>query len=310
MRRLSGRRHGVYSLAFSADSRLLAAGGLVLSVWSLGTTVNRPVTQTVGDLPGGVFCGELLFLTSERVAVLGHQRWDCIDAATGQPIPLRSPHAAPNPEGAFDPANGRFKTPRVPNFSLNARTDVVTLHAGADGFGDLVSVNRVFGPLCVYRFAPGGDSYVGGSFPRLGTTDSHRLCLYDSTTDRVVAEFNTAGAGFSGDALHFAPDGERLYSPAYDRIAVYNARAGGPPLATTKLPDRYVRALAAHPGGRLLATVEDDRAVTFRRADSLEVVRRYDFDMPKLTAVAFSPDGLLCAVGNSRGKVLLFDVEE
>ena len=67
--------------------------------------------------------------------------------------------------------------------------------------------------------------------------------------------------------------------------------------------------IAAHPDGRLLATVEDGRAVTFRDAETLEVLRRYDFAMPTVTCVAFTPDGTRCVVGNSRGTVLLFDVE-
>jgi len=58
-----------------------------------------------------------------------------------------------------------------------------------------------------------------------------------------------------------------------------------------------------------VATVEDERTVTLRNADSLHPLRSYDFAMPKLTCVAFTPDGTRCVVGNSRSKVLLFDVE-
>ncbi len=70
------------------------------------------------------------------------------------------------------------------------------------------------------------------------------------------------------------------------------------------------RQIAFHPGGRLCVTVDGSAAIELRDAETLAVARRYDFAMPKLTAVAFSPDGLVCAVGNSRGAVLLFDVEE
>ena len=67
--------------------------------------------------------------------------------------------------------------------------------------------------------------------------------------------------------------------------------------------------MAMHPNGRMLATVEDGRAVTFRDADTLDLLRTYDFAMPTVTCVAFTPDGTRCVIGNSRGKVLLFDVE-
>ena len=59
--------------------------------------------------------------------------------------------------------------------------------------------------------------------------------------------------------------------------------------------------------GRILATVEDGWAVTLRYADTLEVVSSYDFAMPTATCVAFTPDGTRCVLGNSRGKVLLFN---
>ena len=94
-------------------------------------------------------------------------------------------------------------------------------------------------------------------------------------------------------------------------LYAYHCPAGGPPVAAATLTEgSWVCDLAAHPDGRLIATIEDDRQVTFRHADTLSVLKRYDFAMPRVQAVAFSPDGTRCAVGNSRGKVLLFDVDD
>jgi len=58
-----------------------------------------------------------------------------------------------------------------------------------------------------------------------------------------------------------------------------------------------------------IPTVERERAVMSRDAATLQVTRTYDFAMPKLTCVQFTPDGTRCELCSRLGKVLLFDVE-
>ena len=107
------------------------------------------------------------------------------------------------------------------------------------------------------------------------------------------------------------PDGRHLFAIDGHRVVRYDCATGGEPVAGLPLPiDTDPRVLACHPGGRVLATVEGGRAVAFRDAETLRVVRTYDFGTPTVTCVAFTPDGTRCVVGNSRGKVLLFDVDE
>ena len=109
----------------------------------------------------------------------------------------------------------------------------------------------------------------------------------------------------------FTPDGRRALVAASHHVLVYDCDAGGPPVLTLPHPvvGGLFNALAVYPDGRRVATVEDHRTVTLRDADTLQPLRSYDFAMPRVTCVAFTPDGTRCAVGNSRGKVLLFDVD-
>ena len=93
-------------------------------------------------------------------------------------------------------------------------------------------------------------------------------------------------------------------------LFVYDCALGGLPTTAHSLPTgAELHTLAIHPDGRILATVENEREVTFRDAETLQVIRTYDFNMPKVTCVAFTPDGTRCVLANSRGKVLLFDVD-
>jgi hypothetical protein len=39
------------------------------------------------------------------------------------------------------------------------------------------------------------------------------------------------------------------------------------------------------------------------------VARAFNFDIGRLRSVAFSPDGMLAAVGGDRGKIVLWDVD-
>lgn len=63
-----------------------------------------------------------------------------------------------------------------------------------------------------------------------------------------------------------------------------------------------------HPGGELLAASSETGAVLLD-AHTLKVVRELDFGMERPNVVAFSPDGLTCAVGGSNKQFAVFDVD-
>ncbi len=63
-----------------------------------------------------------------------------------------------------------------------------------------------------------------------------------------------------------------------------------------------------HPGGRLLAAANKS-GVRLLDAGTLDVVREHDWNIGRCRAVAFSPDGLTCAVGGSKKQFAVFDVD-
>ena len=160
--------------------------------------------------------------------------------------------------------------------------------------------------LTAHPFYPTGVRYLADD-----ELSGRELCqLRDTVTDQIVTTFERPRGEECVEQYVFTPDGGKLFMASRHHVTVYACPQGGPPLLEFALPKGCtLHALAVHPGGRVLATVEDQRTVTLRDADTLQPLRSYDFAMPRVTCVAFTPDGTRCAVGNSRGKVLLFDVE-
>lgn len=95
---------------------------------------------------------------------------------------------------------------------------------------------------------------------------------------------------------------------------VVGTRAGGLRVwDTTGTPSRVpvgrtaVRDIAAHPDGRLLAAATAEQVVLLR-TDPWEVIAEVRPGVGRLTAVAFSPDGLLLAAAGQKGQVAVWDV--
>ena len=94
------------------------------------------------------------------------------------------------------------------------------------------------------------------------------------------------------------------------RTTRIDRNAGDLPASEREIPGvGCCRVMAFHPDAHTLATIENERTVTLRDAETFQPRRTYDFAMPRVKCVALTPDGTRCVVGNSRGKVLLFDVE-
>ena len=163
----------------------------------------------------------------------------------------------------------------------------------------------------LFGFSPDGTRYLAETDFTGQTTGRHHLC--DTATDAVVTTFaRHPGHSFNDCTWCFAPSGRALFVVASRHLLRYDCATGGLPTAVLALTEPEVGAcppITAHPDGRVIATVEDGRAVTFRDGETLELLRTYDFNMPTVTCVAFTPDGTRCVIGNSRGKVLLFDVD-
>jgi WD40 repeat protein len=118
--------------------------------------------------------------------------------------------------------------------------------------------------------------------------------------------------------LAFSPDGRAL-AVADEAVTVYDTATGKPRLALPPGPAvshpqfrsrcSFVFDLAYEPAGRRLATAAGDPFVRLWDATTGTEQASYDWDIGGVTAVAFSPDGCLCAAGGQDGRVAVWDVD-
>jgi len=302
MQLLRGLTRGVESLAISPDSRFVVAtswwGGC--SVWDLDDAKPkpRPLPPADDDFSKPRFLSPVHFLVC-----VGEQWWRH-DLAAGTQSEVALPTNVLPDFAIAHPSGNLFKT-ISPSFRR-----VVTVTLTESG---LKTVGQPFRPPdypSLIAFDPDGGCYL--LLEGLSKYTTYRCHLRDTASDRIVTTFaHPEGRPFQiNDTWRFTPDGRRLFVMSRDCVTVCDCEAGGPPILTfARRRASQFQALAVHPDGRRVATVEDHRTVTLRDADTLQPLRSYDFAMPRITCVAFTPDGTRCVIGNSRGKVLLFDVD-
>jgi WD40 repeat protein len=63
-----------------------------------------------------------------------------------------------------------------------------------------------------------------------------------------------------------------------------------------------------HPGGSSIATASDDGTVRFWDFATRRQRDCYNWEIGKVTALAFSPDGMRCAAGGEHGRIVVWDV--
>ena len=325
MQILRGRTFAIDSLAVSSDSRWLAAAGSgACHAWDLHQpkAKPRPVFPKTGTL------AKLQFTAPAVLFAYLDEGWHRHDLSDGSGVAFALPNTPLPHFSILHPSGELLKAPRR---GSNFQTYRVT----AEGLGPEVSQCSVPRYALPLGYDPSGGHYLmEACLPSEATKFYH---VFDSATDAALTTFERAPSDRAFGMLRawcFSPDGRRLYLgttnqpidygsesvilrtitdpyvAATHMLYGYDCAAGGLPVVAVPLPPNSGRQMiAAHPDGRVLATVEGESAVTFRDAESLEVLRSYDFKMPKVTSVAFTPDGTRCVLGNNRGKVLLFDVE-
>lgn len=109
------------------------------------------------------------------------------------------------------------------------------------------------------------------------------------------------------NALGWSPDGRRLLALDGRTLAIWDFGRGewlGPLPAKPRVLDA-----AYSPDGRTLAIARRDGTVTFLDADTLSPRTTYDWKLGPLYSVAFAPDGLTCAAGGTRRRVVVWDLE-
>jgi WD40 repeat protein len=72
----------------------------------------------------------------------------------------------------------------------------------------------------------------------------------------------------------------------------------------------FVRQLAFHPGGKILASGGDTPIVSLWDVASGKVLQRFDWGIgSKILSLAFAPDGMTAAAGGSSRKFVIWDLD-
>jgi WD40 repeat protein len=173
-----------------------------------------------------------------------------------------------------------------------------------------------------FRVAPAPD----GRVLAIGQTDGS-VALWDTRTNEPLAELmcdfdrNAKEPRVNGvEELAFSPDGSRLAVVANEYAALWHLpdrsrlwRSDEP----RRVPDPGTRwrtewpvsrAIAFAPDGRTFATGDGDGTVWWRDFGG-EPFRAFRWGLGEIHALAFSPDGLMCAAAASNGRVVVWDVD-
>ena len=296
MQLLRGRTAGIAELAVSPDSRYVAAGGTGCDVWDLHAARPRAKRLT-GEYAYRVnFAGPSALLVGAGWPL----RCSVHDLATGGRTEITGAGGNPASTAVARPADGLLKAATY----LGDSETLMTMGRVTGGvFAAVAGPQSAPGLFAPRAFHPRENRYLAS----VGAGRSlYVLC--DVATDEPGVTFAVDHFAVTPD---FGSDGERLFLAHLFGIDGYDCATGGDPVVSLARPEGSdPGVIAFHPAGRLCATAEGAGGVTFRDAATLEVLRVYDFAMPRVNAVAFTPDGTRCVIGNSRGKVLVFDVDE
>ncbi len=117
-------------------------------------------------------------------------------------------------------------------------------------------------------------------------------------------------AGVHTDA-RFSPDGQMLALFSENQIHLCATHAPTEPIAVADIDNRHGKAtFAFHPRAPVFVALNRSKHLTLFSSETGAALRSFDFALGRnVTCVAFSPDGLTCAVGGSNKQFAVFDVD-
>ncbi|MCE9561922.1 MAG: WD40 repeat domain-containing protein [Planctomycetes bacterium] len=107
----------------------------------------------------------------------------------------------------------------------------------------------------------------------------------------------------------FAPDGKTLVMYSSDGISIWDMQSESFRVDKVEC-DRPYWMLAFHPSSQFVGVRRKDGVLCLVSLQTGEEIRSLDFDLGKqATCLAFSPDGLTCAVGGTEKRFAVFDLD-
>jgi WD40 repeat protein len=149
-------------------------------------------------------------------------------------------------------------------------------------------------------------------FARVGEPDRPRTYAVMTRSVTTGADEATGVYPYSRytfDRLRFRPDGRQLLAVHESALVVWPVPQLGTPRVVRNDSRKHFTAAAYHPNGRQLFTTSNDSTVIVWDTETWEPVRRFVWEIGKLTAVAVSADGTLAAAGGEKGRIMVWDVD-
>jgi WD40 repeat protein len=153
---------------------------------------------------------------------------------------------------------------------------------------------------------------------RVGFTPSGRLvyaceCVFTLTSTAgqpARAIDNPIGSAFVND-FAFTRDESKLAVAYQSTIAVVFDvnNPGATPVLFRGHKGKQIRAIGFAPDGNTVVTVGNDGTSRFWDATTGTQTRVFDWGIGVLATAAFAPDGLTCAAGSAKGKVVVWDLD-
>lgn len=139
----------------------------------------------------------------------------------------------------------------------------------------------------------------------LAEVDAHYVALWDTRTGREKKRLLECRDFFDG--VGFSPDGKRLVAVGHQSIWLWELPSGKP--LANHASKKFFTDLAWSPLGTVFATSGNDGEIRFWDGRSGAASGVYSWGLEKALCVAFAPDGMRAAAGDSTGKIVVWDVE-
>jgi WD40 repeat protein len=121
---------------------------------------------------------------------------------------------------------------------------------------------------------------------------------------------NPVALGGTADTVEFSPGGETLALFSGQFVQMWDVERGAPRSEPTRIDAPHGAAtFAFHPTAPMFVAVDRDKLPTLFDTHTGAPLRSFDLALGRVQCVAFSPDGLTCAVGGSNKQFAVFDVD-
>ena len=122
---------------------------------------------------------------------------------------------------------------------------------------------------------------------------------------------NPLALGGTANTVRFSPDGGTLALFSDRRVQMWDVSRGTPWSKPVNIDTKHKEeTFAFHPTAPVFVAINRDAHLTFFGTETGAAIRSLDFALGRhVQCVAFSPDGLTCAVGGSNKQFAVFDVD-